>query len=462
MTGVSRVLVVASALALGACGSVQSSGSDASARGGSGGSNGGGGAQGGSAAGGSPAAGNGGTSAGGGTAGSPAGTGGTNGGRGGAGGAAGASGSSGGAARGGSSGQGGGGRGGSGGAAGVVGTCGGQICGIQDVCCGPAECPRCMNIPSNLCPTTCGGAGGASAGRGGGGGSAGRGGAGGGSGGRGGASGGSGGAGGGPMPCETDAVCQGFKCCAGVCVNPGNDVFNCGTCGNICSGAHPYCGNGTCRPDWPCTLVGAACAEGPTCCGGACCTGTQICCTVTQGPTVTGCFEPVNGRCPTGCSACACAAPKTPIATPTGDRPIADLKVGDLVYSVDHGSLAIVPIRQVHRQPVTGSHRVVELKLGHGATLRISPRHPTADGRHFSDLVVGDLVDGVRVTAVSLVDYDQPFTHDILPDSDSGTYFAGGTLIGSTLSARFGDAEMTTAAATTSVRRASVIPSDGR
>ena len=27
----------------------------------------------------------------------------------------------------------------------------------------------------------------------------------------------------------------------------------------------------------------------------------------------------------------------------------------------------------------------------------------------------------------------QPFTYDILPDSDSGTYFAGGTLIGSTL-----------------------------
>ena len=160
---------------------------------------------------------------------------------------------------------------------------------------------------------------------------------------------------------------------------------------------------------------------------------------MTLGPTVTGCFEPVNGTCPTGCSECVCAAPTTPIATPVGDRPIADLEVGDLVYSVDHGSLAIVPIKLVHRQPVTGSHRVVELKLAHGATLRISPRHPTADGRHFSDLVAGDFVDGVRVIAARLVDYDQPFTYDILPDSDSGTYFAGGTLIGSTLSDRFGD-----------------------
>ena len=48
----------------------------------------------------------------------------------------------------------------------------------------------------------------------------------------------------------------------------------------------------------------------------------------------------------------------------------ADLKVGDLVYSIDRGSLVVVPIKRVHRQPVTGSHRIVELKLAHGATLR--------------------------------------------------------------------------------------------
>ena len=132
--------------------------------------------------------------------------------------------------------------------------------------------------------------------------------------------------------------------------------------------------------------------------------------------------------------------------------------MGDLVYSVDRGSLAVVAIKLVHRQPVTGSHRVVELKLAHGATLRISPRHPTADGRHFSDLVSGDVVDGVRVIGARLVDYDQAFTYDILPDSDSGTYFAGGTLIGSTLSDRFGELSMSATSPATSVRRASVLP----
>ncbi len=183
---------------------------------------------------------------------------------------------------------------------------------------------------------------------------------------------------------------------------------------------------------------------------------------MTLGPTVTGCFEPVNGTCPTGCSNCNCAAPTTPIATPVGDRPIADLKVGDLVYSVHRGSLAVVPIKLVHRQPVTGSHRVVELQLAHGPTLRISPRHPTADGRHFADLAPGDLVDGVRVIGARLVDYDQPFTYDILPDSDSGAYFAGGTLIGSTLSHRFGELSTTPTAATTTIRRASLLPRVGR
>jgi len=283
------------------------------------------------------------------------------------------------------------------------------------------------------------------------------GGTGGGSAGRGGTGGGSGGTGG-RKSCQGDADCQGFKCCSGFCVNAGNDILNCGSCGNTCAGPSPYCANGTCGSP-PCnTPTGSMCNAGMTCCGGGCCTGTQICCTVTLGPSVTGCYEPVNGTCPTGCANCNCAAPTTPIATPVGDRPIADLKVGDLVYSIDHGTLAVVPIKLAHRQPVTGSHHVVELKLAHGATLRISPRHPTADGRRFADLAPGDVVDGVRVIGARLVEYDQPFTYDILPDSDSGTYFAGGTLIGSTLSDRSGELGAGAALAAGSVRRASLAP----
>jgi hypothetical protein len=39
----------------------------------------------------------------------------------------------------------------------------------------------------------------------------------------------------------------------------------------------------------------------------------------------------------------------------------------------------------------------------------------------------------VRIERLTVVPYPHRFTYDILPASDSGTYFAGGVLIGSTL-----------------------------
>jgi hypothetical protein len=160
-----------------------------------------------------------------------------------------------------------------------------------------------------------------------------------------------------------------------------------------------------------------------------------------MGVSVIGCFDPVDGTCPTGCAACACAAPATPIATPSGDRPISELKVGDLVYSIDHGRLAIVPLAAIHRQPVTSAHRMVELRLPH-ATLLLSPGHPTADGRTFGALGAGDRLDGVPVLGARVSAYDQPFTYDILPASDTGTYLAAGVLVGSTLAPARGVSEL--------------------
>jgi hypothetical protein len=63
----------------------------------------------------------------------------------------------------------------------------------------------------------------------------------------------------------------------------------------------------------------------------------------------------------------------------------------------------------------------------------MSPGHPTADGRTFGELHVGDRLEGGTVSAATIVDYDERFTFDILPDSDTGTYFAGGVHVGSTL-----------------------------
>ena len=71
--------------------------------------------------------------------------------------------------------------------------------------------------------------------------------------------------------------------------------------------------------------------------------------------------------------------------------------------------------------------------LSTGASLEVSPGHPTADGRTFGDLRAGDRLDGTLIVDASAIPYRHAFTYDILPDSDSGTYVAGGALIGTTL-----------------------------
>jgi hypothetical protein len=128
-----------------------------------------------------------------------------------------------------------------------------------------------------------------------------------------------------------------------------------------------------------------------------------------------------------------CNSPDTPIATPAGNRPIASLVPGDLVYSIHRGQVSIVPIAEVGRQRAQRDHHVMRLLLATGTVIEISPRHPTADGRTMGDLAADDLLDGVRLVSVTLVPYRHSHTYDILPASDTGTYYASGVLIGSTM-----------------------------
>jgi hypothetical protein len=75
----------------------------------------------------------------------------------------------------------------------------------------------------------------------------------------------------------------------------------------------------------------------------------------------------------------------------------------------------------------------MRVTLATGAVLDISAGHPTIDGRTFGDLHAGDELDGVAISSSESIPYAHDATYDILPDSDSGAYFAGGVLIGSTL-----------------------------
>jgi len=104
------------------------------------------------------------------------------------------------------------------------------------------------------------------------------------------------------LPGDATSCGLGYTLCNGYCVNAGNDILNCHTCGTVCPGPNPYCDNGTCTQA-PCD--GGACQGGMFCCGSSCCTAGQLCCDVPSNlPTYPQCTDPVNGTCPKGCPVC--------------------------------------------------------------------------------------------------------------------------------------------------------------
>jgi hypothetical protein len=255
-----------------------------------------------------------------------------------------------------------------------------------------------------------------------------------------GGTGGSGATGGGAGTDAGTTTCNatncGFTCCGDQCVNTDNDIKNCGACGNTCGeSANPFCNAGTCQAAPPCDPT-TACDANTFCCGTTCCALGQLCCDV-PGPVETGltCVTPINGTCPPGCKDCKCNAPDTAIATPSGERAIAELAPGYLVYSVHGSAITVVPISKHQRVPAPG-HQVVELELANGRVLHVSAAHPTADGRTLGELRAGDRLDGVAVVSTTIVPLTDGYTVDILPASDTGTYFAGGVLLKSTLAGR--------------------------
>lgn len=171
-------------------------------------------------------------------------------------------------------------------------------------------------------------------------------------------------------------------------------------------------------------------AAGPTC---TCSDGAQ--CVLATGALGSG-----QCRSPDGvCSPCKCASPDTPIATPHGERKIAELRVGDLVYSVDGEGIRAVPIVRVNRTLVVG-HHVLHVTFENGRFIEMTAEHPLADGRPLSALTAGSKLMGSAVVGIDRVAYTHDATYDILPDSTSGGYFASGVLIGSTLAGSSGQA----------------------
>ena len=138
---------------------------------------------------------------------------------------------------------------------------------------------------------------------------------------------------------------------------------------------------------------------------------------------------PAYGCYPPNCPVPICCSPDTMIRTTGIQKRIADIKEGELILSNDEKPTKVIKITKTEVK----NHKIVKVKLNDATVLEISPGHPTADGRSFKDLKMGDILDGRIVVEAKLTPYKYKYTYDILPDSKTGNYYANGVLIGSTL-----------------------------
>jgi Hint domain len=131
-----------------------------------------------------------------------------------------------------------------------------------------------------------------------------------------------------------------------------------------------------------------------------------------------------------------CLTRGTRIATLDGDVAIENVRVGMRVWSIDgSGRRLIANVVQVGQTRVPATHPVVRLVLDDGRTVIASPGHPLIDGRTLAGIQPGDRVDGATVVSASIGPYDGGSTYDLLTDSPTGGYVAGGIPLGSTLTA---------------------------
>jgi Hint domain len=143
----------------------------------------------------------------------------------------------------------------------------------------------------------------------------------------------------------------------------------------------------------------------------------------------------VDRRDPSGPPPCPiCLARGTRIATPDGERPVEDLRPGMAVWTTDElGNRVVGRVLEVGSTPVPATHRVVHLVLSDGRTADVSPGHRLPDGRRLGGLRTGDPVDGATVAGAALEVYQGGATFDLLPSGGTGTYWANGILLASTL-----------------------------
>lgn len=138
--------------------------------------------------------------------------------------------------------------------------------------------------------------------------------------------------------------------------------------------------------------------------------------------------QPSSDMCPI------CLSEGTRIATPGGEVAVEDVRAGMVVWSVDGSGMRVaVEVERVGLSPVPPAHQMIRLVMADGRTLTASPGHPLPDGAPISTLRPGAYLAGTLVVAADRVGYSGRFTFDLLPGGVTGTYWADGILLGSSL-----------------------------
>jgi hypothetical protein len=134
------------------------------------------------------------------------------------------------------------------------------------------------------------------------------------------------------------------------------------------------------------------------------------------------CFRARYRRCMTKC-----LPPDARIATPSGEVPISELRVGMSVWTQDVAGMKVAGRVELISTPrVVGVHHVARVVLSDGRSLVASPEHPMVNRQRVEDLRVGDLYDGAAITEVEVVVYTGDRTYDILPSLGTGVYWVNG------------------------------------